>query len=129
MVLAFWAGYLFSSHQNHASDSNTSSRASTLFLRRRYGFLDTVSAVSTTSITATSSRTGTSKTFNIISSTVITENHQTISVSKIANGDTVIITSSKTQPNNAIRIIVNPAYDSFRQPVNGSSTTNGSASQ
>ncbi len=91
----------------------------------------TVSAISATSITA-QTRSGNSKTFSIDSSTVISDNGQTITAGNIQTGDTVFITTSSTTSALASRILVNPSFGSFGgsgSSPNSSSTNSGTSSQ
>jgi hypothetical protein len=69
-----------------------------------------VTAVSPTSITVQNSRTGTSSTLSITSSTQITDNGQTVTVSDIQTGSTVLAVASTSDSSQAARIMVNPSF-------------------
>lgn len=69
----------------------------------------TVSAVSSSSITI-QGRTGTSTTYNITSSTTVTNDGQSSSVSDIQTGDTVIMTLDSSNTQNVTAIMLNPSF-------------------
>jgi hypothetical protein len=68
-----------------------------------------VTAISAASITV-DSNSGTSMTFAITSSTVITDNGQTTTTSDITTSDTVAVIASSTDTTQAARILVNPGF-------------------
>jgi hypothetical protein len=67
-----------------------------------------VTAISPSSISVKTARSGSSSTYGITSSTVIQDNGQSASVSDIKVGDTVMIITDTSQPDVARWIIVNP---------------------
>jgi hypothetical protein len=69
----------------------------------------TVSAVSSSSITI-QTRSGTTSTYNLTSSTTVTDSGQTSSVSSIQNGDTVILTLDSSNTQNVSSILLNPSF-------------------
>jgi hypothetical protein len=68
-----------------------------------------VSAISSSSISIQDNRTGTTITLAITSSTQITDNGQSVSVSDIQTGDTVIASKSTSNSSDASVILVNPS--------------------
>lgn len=72
------------------------------------GGIGQVTAVSDTSITVNSLRTGSSTTYAINSNTAITDNGQTVSASDIKTGDNALVMSSDGKT--ADRIVVNPSF-------------------
>ena len=70
----------------------------------------TVSSISSTSIAIANQRTGSNVTYNITSSTQITDNSQTVSYTDIQTGDSVIITLASASSTNASSIVVNPSF-------------------
>lgn len=71
--------------------------------------IGTVSAVSSTSITL-QTRQGTSSTYAITSSTTVTNNGQTGSVSDIQTGDTVLLTLDSSDTQDVSSIMLNPSF-------------------
>jgi hypothetical protein len=133
VVVAFWLGILYGDH--HTKDSLATGSSSTTTgggngFSRGGGGLGTVSAVSSTSITVASQRSGTSNTYAITSSTKITDAGQSATVSSIATGDRVIVTPSSSNSSDASQILVNPSFGGFGggdSSTSGSSTSNGSS--
>ncbi|HEV7453843.1 MAG TPA: hypothetical protein VGO07_01140 [Candidatus Saccharimonadales bacterium] len=84
----------------------------------------TVKAVSSTSITVTSDRTGTDSTLAITNTTVVTNADATAAVSDIQVGNTVFVQAASNDPNTATRIMLNPTM--MRGPGGGAAggTTN-----
>jgi len=98
-------------YQKHNTKTTTASNFAAMGgVRRQGGGIGTVSAISSTSITVTSQRTNTDKTYTINSSTTITNNGQTASVSDIQTGDMVIVVPTSSTSNTASRILVNPSF-------------------
>jgi hypothetical protein len=86
-----------------------------------------VTAVNSTSITIQPDfGSNSAKTYSITSSTSVSDQGQSASLSDIAVGDTVLITISSTNTNDAASISVNPAFGNFGGSV--SNTTNPSGS-
>lgn len=84
---------------------------------RRAGGLGTVTAISSDSITISEtqgpqsgSSTATSKTYKITSSTTVTNNGSSASVSDIKTGDRVIIRTSSSDTTTATSIMDNPSF-------------------
>lgn len=77
---------------------------------RRSGSFGSVTAVSDNSITVDSQRTGGSETFKITSSTTVTDNGSSASVSDIKVGDTVMIRTSTSDTSTATSILLNPSF-------------------
>jgi hypothetical protein len=73
----------------------------------------TVSAISSSSITVQNQRTSSSDTYNITSSTQITDNGQTVTYTDIQTGDTVVITKASSSSSDASAIDVNPSFGGF----------------
>ena len=71
--------------------------------------LGTVTAVSSTSISV-QTRSGSSKTYTITSSTTVTDNGQSSSVSDIQTGDTVIMTLDSSNTQDVSSIMLNPSF-------------------
>jgi hypothetical protein len=84
----------------------------------------TVTAISATSISIDNSRTGSTSTFAITSSTSITDNGQSASLSSIQTGDTVIVIASSSNSSDASRIMVNPSFGGNTSGSQTGSTTN-----
>lgn len=76
---------------------------------RRGGF-GQVTAVSNNSITVQNSRTGAAQTYNITSSTTVTNNGASASVGDIKTGDTVIVRTDPTDTSTATTIAINPSF-------------------
>jgi len=76
---------------------------------QRMGEAGTVTAVSSSSISFNSQRTGSVVTYAITSSTTITDNGSTVTASDIAVGDMVLVESSGSGSTTATNIIVNPS--------------------
>ncbi len=97
----------------------------------------TVSSISTSSITVNDNRTGSTVTLAITSTTQITNNGQSASVSDIQSGDTVFVQKDTSNTSDAARIMINPSFGGFgggggnqssgSATTGGSSTTGGSA--
>lgn len=106
------------------------------------GTFGTVTSISSTSITvsvtqggpdqqSSDSSSSTSKTYTINSSTTVTNNGSTASVSDITNGDTVMIRTSTSDTSVAASIILNPSFGGpmgQTQSTTTDSTTNSSTS-
>lgn len=71
--------------------------------------IGTVSSVSDSSITVTT-RQGSSETYTITSSTTVTDNGQSASISDIQSGDTVFLTLSSSDSKTVARIELNPSF-------------------
>jgi hypothetical protein len=69
-----------------------------------------VTAISSTSITVQDSSTNASTTLAITSNTQITDNGQTVTVSDIQTGSSVLVVASTTDKTQAARILVNPSF-------------------
>src|SRR5665213_1514526 len=82
-----------------------------------------VTAVSSTSITVQDANTGASTTLAITSSTQITDNGQTVTITDIQTGANVLIVASATDKTQAARILVNPSFGGGAG-ASGSATTN-----
>lgn len=126
--LAFWGGTVYQRH-NQGPITTTINQRNGFFGGGSFagrGTIGTVTAISPTSITVTGSRTDTSKTYDITSSTKITNNGSTATTSSIATGDRVIVIASTTNSSDAASIVVSPNFGSFAQPGNSNtSSTNG----
>jgi hypothetical protein len=113
--LSFWGGTSYQKSHTHVAVSNVSSNygggAGGFSGRGGYGGgFGTVTAISSTSISVQNARSGTTTTYAITPSTVITDNGATVTYSDIANGDTVIVMASSTSSTTATTINVNPSY-------------------
>ena len=114
---------------------NGATRGAGGFRSGRGGSFGTVTAVSDSSLTITpmqggpnsSNTSGTTKTYKITSSTVITANGATGSVSDIKSGDTVVIRTSTTDTATATSIRVGDAPGSMNQMNDNSSSNNDSS--
>ena len=126
--LSFWAGSSYQKSQNTlAVGSNNSSITSTSsgsvpsrsgnFSRSKYGGLGSITAVSATSITTQNLRTGTTTTYSITSSTVITRAGESVSASALQVGTTVIITASSSAPTTASQVTVLSSSSSSDGPT------------
>lgn len=132
LLIGFWIGTYYQKH--HDKSSNTSTTAFRGFgapgggagFRRGGANFGTVTAISSSSISVTTSS-GSSKTFNITSSTVINDGGQTVSYTDIQNGAKVIVATTSATSTDAARILVNPSFGGFgggQSAPNGSSTNN-----
>jgi hypothetical protein len=115
-ALSFYGGIAFqkSKHTNPATATN-GNRGSGNGGAGRFGGgqrpnIGQVTSISPTSITVQNSRTGTSSTLAITSSTKITDNGQTVSVSDIQTGSTVLVVASTGDSSQAASILVNPSF-------------------
>ncbi|HEY1645123.1 MAG TPA: hypothetical protein VGF75_01920, partial [Candidatus Saccharimonadales bacterium] len=122
VLLAFWLGVVYG-HHNKANITTAGGFSSSRGNFAGGGF-GTVSAVSSTSITVSNQRTNAATTYSITSSTKITDDGQTVSVSSIADGERVIVEPTSSGGTVAGSILVNPSFGGFG---GGSSTTNGSS--
>jgi hypothetical protein len=129
--LSFYGGVAYEKGHNHTVAS-TAAKAG--FNGGGYGGrfsgqrpnIGDVTAVSSSSITITSSMSGSSETFSITSSTTFTDNGQTSSVSDIQTGDTVLIRTSSSSSTTATSIDINPSFGGYGgQSSNGSSSSSG----
>jgi hypothetical protein len=91
---------------------------------QRMGEFGSVTAVSSTSLSFNSQRTGSVVTYAITSSTTITENGATVSASDIAVGDMVLVESSGSGSSTATNIVVNPSPTGGPQMQSGTTQTN-----
>lgn len=110
MVASFFLGEAVKGHNKNRSTNGYSfngfgGQGGYSNANRAFG---AVSAISPTSISVDDSRTGTVKTFNITSTTSITNNGASVDVSTITTGTNVVISGDSS--NNAVRIIVNPNF-------------------
>ncbi|HUC95372.1 MAG TPA: hypothetical protein VMR76_00245 [Candidatus Saccharimonadia bacterium] len=127
-VLLFYLGTVYQNHHNKtlATTSTTingnnrspfgSNGGGRFGANRLFG---DVTAIGSSSITVSNTRTNTSSTINITSSTTITENQQSISLSSISVGQTVIIALDPSNTNNATSLTV----VNFSGPSQSSSST------
>lgn len=69
-----------------------------------------VTAISSSSITVKDMRSDSDTTLAITSSTQITDNGQTVTISSIQTGDTVIISENTSDTSQASKILVNPSF-------------------
>lgn len=76
---------------------------------RRDRAFGTVTAVNSSNITV-QTRNGTTSTYNITSSTTVTNGGQSASVSDIQSGDTVILTLDSSNTQNVTAIMLNPSF-------------------
>ena len=110
-ILAFLAGvHVGKQHPKSPSSLSINSRRFNVSRRARLSVFGTVSAVSSSSIAVQNFRTGNSNTYNITSSTKITDNGRPVSYNNIAVGATVLITKTNTSSSNAQLIIINPSF-------------------
>jgi hypothetical protein len=75
---------------------------------RTRGALGTVTSVSSSSITIQNQRSGTDETFKITSTTTVTNNGTSASVSDIKNGTSVLVRTTGSDANTASQILLNP---------------------
>jgi hypothetical protein len=131
--LSFWGGAQYQKSHSSSKVATTTSSASNFsggfggggyVGRAAYGSFGTVTAISSTSISVQDTRSGSTKSYVITSSTIITDNSSTVTYSDIQDGDTVIVTATSTSPTTATRINVNPSYGG-NTPATGSQTTQG----
>lgn len=112
--VSFMGGITYQKHSGKTAAVTTSTTNSfggaSGFSRRGGGNFGQVTAVSTTSITLTNQRTNASSTYAITSSTVISDNGQTVDTSDIQTGDTVVVTTSTSDTSTATHILVNPSF-------------------
>jgi len=84
-----------------------------------------VTAVSPTSITIQSSIDGSSKTFSIDSSTLITNSGQSATIADVQTGSNVVIRTSSSTSTTASAILINPSFGSgASNPANSGTSTN-----
>jgi hypothetical protein len=123
-LVVFFIGVSFQKGQSKTIAASTTNTQGGGFGGGRGGFANrlfgTVTAVSPTSITVQNARTGGSTTVTITSSTTVSANQQTVSISSIAVGNTVMIAlnPSNTSAANSISIVSSPPTSS----TSGSST-------
>lgn len=77
---------------------------------RRGGSIGTVSSISANSITVQDRRSGMDSSFNLDSSTTVTNNGQVATVSDIKPGDLVLIRTSSADNKTAASIMLNPSF-------------------
>lgn len=124
-LASFFAGTLY--QKNHTANtaakagSQTGQNAFSGFRGRR-GSIGSVTAVSSTSITVSNQRTGTSNTYAINSSTVITKDGTAAAASDIQAGDTVLVRPAASDASVAASISVDP---SFGGPGAGTAPSSG----
>lgn len=82
-----------------------------------------VKSVSADSITVSNTRSGSDQTYKITSSTTVTNDGQTASISDIKTGDTVVVQTDSSDTSTATRIMLNP---SFQGPPQSSSSSQDS---
>jgi hypothetical protein len=82
-----------------------------------------VTSVSPTSISIQDSQTGTTVTLSITSSTTITDNGQSSTVSTIQPGETVAAMASSSDSSQASRILINPSYGGGSDNTNPTSSS------
>lgn len=129
--LSFYAGSASQRHNNKnakglqssANDPAGNQRGGRFGGARRAGTIGQVTAVSDTSITVNDQRSGTSKTFSIDSSTMISNDGQTVAANSITTSDTVLVSTSSTTSTVATRILVNPAFGGAQAAPDASSDT------
>jgi hypothetical protein len=114
-IVCFAIGDVYGKHHGTTSQTAATSRfggSSTGFGGRQGGMGDfgTVSSVSSTSITVENTRTNASTTYTVNSSTSITNDGETGSISDIQSGDRVIITTASTTSKVATKIEINPSF-------------------
>jgi hypothetical protein len=113
MGLSFYGGIAYQKSK-HPTSTAANGQSGSGFAGRFGGGkrpdIGQVTAISPTSITVQNSRTGTSSTLAITSSTQITDNGQTISVSDIQTGSTVLAVASTSDSSQAASIMVNPSF-------------------
>jgi hypothetical protein len=110
---SFFGGMVYQkAKQPTAVSTMSSSQANSGSGGRRFGgqrpAVGTVASVSSSSLTITVND-GTSKQFNITSSTTVTNSGQPASISDIATGDTVFVVASASKSSDAARIALNPS--------------------
>ncbi|HVV26021.1 MAG TPA: hypothetical protein VHC21_03240 [Candidatus Saccharimonadales bacterium] len=133
--LSFVGGRQYQKH--HGSSANSSATAAGGGLAggrfgggvRREGGIGSVTAISSSSITVSDQRSGTSKTYSITSSTQITDNGSTVDYTDIKTGDTVLVTASSSSSTTAARILVNPSFGGGMAAPGGSSGQSNTESQ
>lgn len=113
---AFFGGIAYQKHHGGANASGHGPLAGIQsggfgggrFARRSGGF-GTVTAASSSSITVQNQRSGASTTYTINSSTQVSDNGASASVTAIQNGDTVLVQTSGMGSATATRIEINPS--------------------
>ncbi len=135
-LISFLGGVVYQKHHNPVSTATsltTSGNASGFRGKggygRRLGSFGQVTSVSSSSITISDMRTGSTMTYSVTSTTAVTDNGQTSSISDIQTGDTVLVTTSSSSSTVATRILVNPSFgggssSTPSQPPTGSQTSN-----
>lgn len=94
---------------------------------RRGGSFGSVTAVSDSSISVKNDRTGSTDTFKITSSTTVTNNGSSASISDIKVGDTVMIRTDTSDTSTATGITLNPSFGGApASPDNSSDSTSTS---
>ncbi len=83
---------------------------------RRNFNIGTVKSISASSITVTNIRSGADTTFNITSSTTVSNNGSAAQVSDIQVGQPVLISPSTTSSTDAAKIMINPSFGSAPTP-------------
>jgi hypothetical protein len=111
-IVIFYIGSAYENHHNKsiATTTTTKSGLNSPF-GRGGGFsanriFGTVTAIGTSSITVSNPRTDSTSTINITSATTITENQQTIALSSINVGQTIMISLDPTNTSNAVSVTV-----------------------
>ncbi|HUS26682.1 MAG TPA: hypothetical protein VMY99_05030 [Nevskiaceae bacterium] len=118
VVISFFGGVQYQKGHQKTTDTATTGQFSTPGMgggpggrftsdTRDFG---TVTAISSTSITLQNPRTSSSKTYNITSSTTITNNGAAATYNDIKTGDTVMVTKADSTSTDATRIMLNPSF-------------------
>lgn len=110
VALSFTAGTQFEQHHGKHAGIRGGRLAHTMPGMRRAGVHDTVTAISSTSITVKNERTNATSTYAITSSTQILNNGANATISDIKTGDTVRVRASNTDTNTAAEIEINPSF-------------------
>ena len=140
LVVGLGAGFIGGmSYQKHHQSSTTSSSANQMGTAGGFGgrggggfrnslrAVGTVTAVDSSSISIQERRTGTTTAYTISSSTTVTNNGQSASVSDIKVGDTVVLTKASSTSQAATQINLNPSFGGAGAAPSSSTGTSPSA--
>ena len=114
--LSFYGGMAYQKNKKSSSSTSSSSSGSGSGFGGGRGFnradivLGQVTAISPTSISVNNTRTGSTSTLAVTSSTTVTNNGQSDTVSDIQVGDTVLVRENTSNTSQAASILVNPSF-------------------